>query len=446
MAKIEPVTVTAPSSDEMIGAMVGGTRKGSDAAATGNVTGRLTQLGGLLELLTSGGAYGLDPQLRSEFETLRKSVSGATRGQVNQITRLNSTITNAQAEISRLERKQAEGGTLTRQEQSALAKNRKTLATSQAKLEPLQSRVDAQNQRITDFQQNRLANAPKATDALREAFPELQRTLNEANPSLVRMGQLGAAGERLMGALGRGFQSQEIGRGAAGEALYNRATQMAGSDGRLSPEATRDAVQSARQAFSARGLGTGSGAAAAELLNRDQYSRNRMFQDLGFANQISQQDVQRRFANEEGRRLGTQLNTSMLGQAFTTDRMVNQEGLGAALQRGQLASAANPANMLLSMYGSGEPTGSQAIGPATSMANTWATNALNANMFNANSQMWTNAANMYQAPGGGASPIPGALGGALGGAALGFQIGGPWGAAAGGLLGGAAGLGAGYLK
>jgi uncharacterized coiled-coil protein SlyX len=422
--KIEPVTVAAPSAAETIGVGTGATAKMGGAAAETNVGGRLTQLQGLLGLLTSGGAYALDPQLRTQFESLQKSVAGATRGATGQINKLNTQITNAQSEITRLEGKEAR----TKQEQAALDRAKKTLTTAQTKLEPLQARVAAQNQRITDFQNNQIAGAPKATDALRDAFPELAQTLDDAEPYLQKQGQLGAAGERLMDTLGQGFQSREIGRGEAGEALYGRATQMASSDGRLSPEANRDAVQSARQAFAARGLGTSAGSAAAELLNRDQYSRQRMFQDLGFANQISQQDQTRMFANEENRRLGNQMNVGMLGQAFTTQKMLEQEGLGAALQRGQLRSAANPANMLLGMYGSGEPTGSQALPGAASMANNWATNALNASMFNANSQMWADAANKYGQYGpqqsGMGSTIGGIAGGLLGGATGYFASGG----------------------
>ena len=374
--KIEPITISAPSSGETLTAGRQSVRGLGTTAANTNVSGGVTQLAGLLNLLGPSGAVAMDPALRAQFDSLQTSVTGATRGPLQQIGNLQTQIANLQSKGDKLKPGQ-----------------QRQLEKLQGKLESLQSRVDFQNQRLTDFQNNTLAGAPKPTDRLREAFPELQRTLDEANPYLDRMGQLGAAGERLMGALGQGFESREVGRGAAGEALYNRATQMASSDGRLSPEANRDAVQSARQAFSARGLGTGSGAAAAELLNRDQYSRQRMFQDLGFANQISEQDQRRQFANEEGRRLGTQLNTSMLGQAFTTDRMVNQEGLGAALQRGQLAGAANPANMLLQMYGQGQPVGSQSIGAGAEMGANWANNKLTADTFNAQSSMWSNYAN-----------------------------------------------------
>jgi hypothetical protein len=369
MAKIKPITISAPSSGETLAVGRQSLRGLGTTAANTNVSGNITQLAGLLNMLGPSGAVAIDPALRAQFDSLQTSVADATRGPLQQIGKL-------EAEIATLQSK----GELKPGQQRRLEK-------LQGKLQDLQSRVDFQNKRLTDFQNNSLAGAPTATDALRNAFPELQQTLADAEPWLQRQGQLGATGERLMSALGQGFQSQEIGRGAAGEALYGRATQMASSDGRLSPEANRDAVQSARQAFAARGLGTSAGSAAAELLNRDQYSRQRMFQDLGFANQVSQQDQARQFANEEARRIGTQMNTGMLNQAFTTQKMLEQEGLGAALQRGQLRSAANPANMMLSLYGQGQPTGSQSLGPASSMANNLAQMNLAAQGFNVNAEM-----------------------------------------------------------
>jgi hypothetical protein len=390
-------TVSAPSSGQTIGVGAGATKQLGASAAETNNAGLLTQLQSLLGIISSGGTYALDPQLRTEFEGLQKSVAGATRGDLAKITTFNTTISTAQAEINRLNSK----GTLTKGERAKLKSLQKTIDTTRAKIEPLQFRVDEQNKRVTDFQDTRIKNAPKATDALRDAFPELGKTLADAEPWLQRQGKLGATGQRLMDALGQGFQAgnisaQDVERGAVGESLYGRAAQMAQSDGRLSPEANRDAVQSARQAFAARGLGTSAGSAAAELLNRDQYSRQRMFQDLDFAGKFQESDVLRQqnnanrqltaaTANEEARRLGSQMNTGMLGQAFTTEKMLEQEGLGAALQRGQLASAANPMSMLLSLYGGGQPVGSQALGPAAGMANNWAQMNLAAQGFNANS-------------------------------------------------------------
>jgi hypothetical protein len=76
-----------------------------------------------------------------------------------------------------------------------------------------------------------------------------------------------------------------------------RAMTMARSDGSLSEQATRDAIQSSRQGFAARGMATGSSALGAELLNRDRYARQRMFQDLGFSQGIQDQDLKRQFDN-----------------------------------------------------------------------------------------------------------------------------------------------------
>jgi hypothetical protein len=51
----------------------------------------------------------------------------------------------------------------------------------------------------------------------------------------------------------------------------------------LSPEEQRNAAQSARAAFAARGLGTSAGSSAAEILNRDTFGRQRQDQRRQFA-------------------------------------------------------------------------------------------------------------------------------------------------------------------
>ena len=92
-------------------------------------------------------------------------------------------------------------------------------------------------------------------------------------------------------------RAQQVGAGMLGDTLMGRALNMANSQGMLTPDAARDAVQSARQGMAARGMATGSAGLAAELLNRDRYSRQRMFQDLGFAQGIQGQDLERQLAN-----------------------------------------------------------------------------------------------------------------------------------------------------
>jgi hypothetical protein len=62
----------------------------------------------------------------------------------------------------------------------------------------------------------------------------------------------------------------------------------------LTPEQQRDATQSARAAFAARGLGTSMGSSAAEILNRDAYGTARQDQRRGFAAGVNQMDLARR--------------------------------------------------------------------------------------------------------------------------------------------------------
>lgn len=92
-------------------------------------------------------------------------------------------------------------------------------------------------------------------------------------------------------------RAAQVGAGALGDTLMSRAMERAASDGRLSAEATRDAVQSARQGMAARGMATGGAGLAAELLNRDRFSRARMAEDLAFAQGIQDQDLTRQFNN-----------------------------------------------------------------------------------------------------------------------------------------------------
>jgi len=577
---VQAETVTAPTMPEMVAGATSGINRMGNQAATTNVSGLTTQLAGLFALLDSQGVFAQNPQLRAQFDALQSSIDKGTKGKTKKLTQAELRLTDAQSQKTDIESKLA-SGSLTDKERQKLQKQLTKVDANITKFQETSSKLSTEinNQygRLDAWKEGNLEGARTGADMLREQFPELQRTLDEAAPYLDRMGQPGATGERLLEALGQGYTANtigsrdvraaqmgpvadvraqqigasrmgdfgranattisagQVGQGTLGASLMNRAQAGIDRAGQLSPEAARDAVQAARQGFAARGLATGNAALGAELLNRDRYSRQREFEDLGFAQQVQGQDLGRQFqnvgnqltaaqsnqsaalqaevanlqarynaaaqngnwqqaaaiqnqmatlqadtanqqtafntgqfntsqqnvvgmsnadralnasiANEEARRLGNQQNIGMLGQAFTTDRMINQEGLGAALQRGQLESAANPANMMLGMYSAGQPTGTQALGPATSLANTWATNALNASMFNANSNMWANAANQYGNYGGQSGQ--GSLWGGLGGAALGAGAGaliaglmpGGMGATTGALVG--AGLGGG---
>jgi hypothetical protein len=96
----------------------------------------------------------------------------------------------------------------------------------------------------------------------------------------------------------RGVVGEELQAASAPNAIEARLQQDAESElalGRsLSPEQMREATQSARAAFAARGMATGNAAAGAELLSRDAYGTARQDQRRGFAAGVNQMDLARR--------------------------------------------------------------------------------------------------------------------------------------------------------
>jgi hypothetical protein len=96
----------------------------------------------------------------------------------------------------------------------------------------------------------------------------------------------------------------------------------------LSAEQERAATQQARAGMSARGLGTGTGALAAEVLNRDAYASAREAERRNFAGNTNQMLVGNRDA-----RLGR--TGSLLGQAANTT--LAQGNLRSQLAQGNLA-------------------------------------------------------------------------------------------------------------
>jgi hypothetical protein len=96
----------------------------------------------------------------------------------------------------------------------------------------------------------------------------------------------------------RGVVGEELTAASTPNAIESRLMQDAESElalGRsLTPEQMRDATQSARAAFAARGLGTSMGSSAAEILNRDAYGTARQDQRRGFAAGVNQMDLARR--------------------------------------------------------------------------------------------------------------------------------------------------------
>jgi hypothetical protein len=95
----------------------------------------------------------------------------------------------------------------------------------------------------------------------------------------------GVIGEELQAASAPNAIEAQLQRDAESELALGRS---------LSPEQMRDASQSARAAFAARGLGTSMGSSAAEILNRDAYGTARQDARRGFAANVNQMDLARR--------------------------------------------------------------------------------------------------------------------------------------------------------
>jgi hypothetical protein len=95
----------------------------------------------------------------------------------------------------------------------------------------------------------------------------------------------GVIGEELQAASAPNAIEGELQRQAESELMLGRS---------LSPEQQREASQSARAAFAARGLGTSMGSSAAEILNRDAYGTARQDARRGFAAGVNTMDLARR--------------------------------------------------------------------------------------------------------------------------------------------------------
>jgi hypothetical protein len=134
-------------------------------------------------------------------------------------------------------------------------------------------------------------------------------------------------------------RAREVGAGALGQSLVGEAMNRVASGGRLSAEASRDAVQSARAGMAARGMATGSAGLAAELLNRDRYSRQRNMEDLSFAQNVQNADIQRQMAGAEMALQADRGNQALAGQMSLADQaaMMDAQRLNQAsdLTRGQ---------------------------------------------------------------------------------------------------------------
>jgi len=154
----------------------------------------------------------------------------------------------------------------------------------------------------------------------------------------------------------RGLMREARGGGLLGQ-LEGQASNDLALGRSLSAEQSRDATQSARAAASARGLGLGQSAMAAELLNRDRFATQREAERRGFASNVAQQGVGiRQAANQAymgrqdanaGRTLQADLANQSAGlnlgqtnaQLLQQSRLANQSAGLQAQQANQAATA-----------------------------------------------------------------------------------------------------------
>ncbi len=273
-------------------------------------------------------------------------------------------------------------------------------------------------------------------------------------------GAIGSTAEydRFQEALGRGMtaqqaemervQAQETEQSAIGARLMDAAMRKMDEGGRLSPEAQREAVQAARQGMAARGMATGSAALGAELLNRDRFSRQREFENLGFARGVEAADLQRRTQNTLNRQQAGLQNAQAfnnLSQFNTLQRdATNRFNLGLLGQSAAVADTERSRRQLLQQdiynFSMGTDPRMMLAGLGSPYANMTAPSASALTTMASMTQPIYTGGNFTPQPtvAGGINPWGGAAAGALSGAAAGSALG-PYGAAAGAVVGGVGG-------
>lgn len=158
----------------------------------------------------------------------------------------------------------------------------------------------------------------------------------------------------------------------------------------LNPEQLRDAQQSARAAFAARGLGTSAGASAAEILNRDAYASQREAERRNFAGATNQMTTQNVLARRDQAGQQASLAGNFIGNAAQGYGNIANLGLSASNQ----AMAVDPVQRAIQP---GLSMGANTLNNMGSMASNTYGNALTAasNVAGFNANMLDSRYNNY---------------------------------------------------
>jgi hypothetical protein len=270
-----------------------------------------------------------------------------------------------------------------------------------------------------------LGTIGKLRDNLNNAYTKqakgvIDTTLQQGATELAATGnRINALGDLQGNVANQSYQRAMAGPTGIEQGIYDQAASDLSLGRSLNAEEMRNASQAARGAYSARGLGTGSGAAAAEILNRAAYGDARYQQRLAnaqAANQTMEQGMQGR-QNTAAGLLGQTANLyGQAGGAFQNAAGLGFQGAGALVNLDPYQRAMGIGVQL----GSGiQSNNGQMIGNAWNQATQMAGNvaSFNANMLDTR---YNSALNNNAAMSGAQSASNGALMGAGIGAAGGI--------------------------
>jgi hypothetical protein len=203
--------------------------------------------------------------------------------------------------------------------------------------------------------------------------------MNEQGNRLAGLGSAVAEISRRTAATGPTSIEQELYRQAESDLALGRS---------LNAAEIRDAQQSARAAFAARGLATSLGSSAAEILNRDRYAQARESDRRNFAGAVNQQFLSNRLAIQDQAAQQAGLAGNLMGNASNVYGNSANVSFGGARTMVDIDPMARALNLGSTYSGQNMAAGTSLINNAYqnagSMMNAGFGNAANAASFNSN--------------------------------------------------------------
>jgi hypothetical protein len=156
-----------------------------------------------------------------------------------------------------------------------------------------------------------------------------------------------------------GVDPSQLGVSGISEEMQRQALRELQLGGRLSADEQRLATQTARQGFSARGMGLSNAAVFAEALNRSQFATQRQADRRAFAGGVEEQDMARRLANQQATNQGQIVNaqgrlsadTANMGASLSRLQGNQAAGMQGALANQQTGMQGALANQAAGMQG-----------------------------------------------------------------------------------------------